>query len=561
MTDAGPPRKAVQVEVLLVLLTGAVLAGVLKWPALHHLRSGVPGGVGDPLLQAWQLAWGAHTLLHAPLDVWDSNTFFPLSQSLAFSDSLLGYAPLGVLFGDSVGAALVRYNTIYLLSYTLAFAGAYLLARQLGTGRAAAALGGLAFAYAPWHLSQDGHLQILSSGGIPLALALLLRAHGLGRSARQPWRPGLAVAGWAVAAWQVTLGFGLGLQFGYLLGMLSLVVLVGWLVARRRGTAAPVPRRIALADVAGIALFLTVVTTFALPYLQVAGDHPESRRTVSDLELFSPPLKGFLTTHHNNWLYGDAQKEQRAELGFEGEMALAPGGTLVVLAVAGAVIGAWSLRRRLALVGAAGVLLVLAMGTQLAGGRYSYLLLFHHAPGWEGIRTPGRLVVPLTLVLALLAAAGIDRLRLRSGRWGPGVVAFALVLITAESLGTTETPPPPPLPAALDHAAGPVLVLPSDGLHDNWAMYWSAAGLYPIANGNSGFLPRELDALRNGVAAFPDPASVALIQQTGIRRVVLLLQYAGGSPWEAAAGKPVDGLPVQRTQVGDAVVYEVAPAS
>jgi hypothetical protein len=558
---APEPRSAVRVEVALVLLAGAVLAGVLKWPALHHLRSGVPGGTGDPLLQAWELAWGASALLHGPWHIWDSNTFFPLSQSLAFSDSLVGYAPLGVLFGDGPGAALVRYNTFYLLSYTLAFAGAFLLARQLGTSRAAAALAGLAFAYAPWHLSHDGHLNILSSGGIPLALALLLRGHGLGRSEQQPWRPGLALAGWAVAAWQVTLGFGLGLQFGYLLGVLSLVVLLGWLLARRRGTAASVPRRVALADVAGVALFLTVAATFALPYLQVADEHPESRRTVSDLELFSPPLKGFITTHHNNWLYGDAQKEQRAELGFEGEMALAPGGTLVVLAVTGAVIGAWSVRRRLALVATSLVLLVLAMGTQLAGGRYTYLLLFHHAPGWEGIRTPGRLVVPLTLVLALLAAAGIDRLRLTSGRWGPGVVGFALVLVTAESLGTTETPPPPPLPAALDHVAGPVLVLPSDGFHDTWAMYWSSAGLYPIANGSSGFLPRELEALRQGVAAFPDPASVALLQQTGIRRVVLLLQYAGGSPWEAAAGKPVDGLPVQRSQVGDAVVYEVAPAS
>jgi hypothetical protein len=90
-------------------------------------------------------------------------------------------------------------------------------------------------------------------------------------------------------------------------------------------------------------------------------------------------------------------------------------------------------------------------------------------------------------------------------------------------------------------------------------MYWSSAGLYPIANGNSGFLPRELEALRTGVASFPDAGSVALLQRTGIRRVVLLLQYAGGSPWEAAAGKPVDGLPVQRSEVGDAVVYELAP--
>ena len=213
-------------EAALASVVGLLLAGVLKWPVLSHLRSSVPEDLGDPLLQAWQLSWGAHALLHDPLHVWDSNTFFPLDRTLAFSDSLLGYAPLGVLFGD---AALVRYNTVFLLAYALAFTGAYALARQLGTSRLAAGLAGVGFAYAPWHLAQEGHLQILSDGGIPLALALLARGPGYPRG--EP-RPRLVLAGWAVAAWQVTLGFGLGLQFGYLLGVLGLVFGIGWL--RRR---------------------------------------------------------------------------------------------------------------------------------------------------------------------------------------------------------------------------------------------------------------------------------------------------------------------------------------
>src|SRR5919199_335487 len=75
----------------LAAVAGLLLAAVLKWPVLHHLRSGIPEDLGDPLLQAWQLSWGQHALLHAPLHVWDSNSFFPLHRSLAFSDSLLGY--------------------------------------------------------------------------------------------------------------------------------------------------------------------------------------------------------------------------------------------------------------------------------------------------------------------------------------------------------------------------------------------------------------------------------------------------------------------------------------
>jgi hypothetical protein len=555
-------------EALLAVIAGIVLAVVLRWPVASHLRTAVPEDLGDPLLQAWQLGWGAHALVHDPLHLWDSNTFWPLKETLAFSDSLLGYAPLGVLFGDGFGNALLRYNAFFLLAYALSFVGAYALARQLGTSRAAAALAGLGFAYAPWHLAQEGHLQILSAGGIPLALALLARGHGYGRGAGTQ-RPLLVLAGWAVAAWQVTLGFGLGLQFGYLLGVLALVYGGRWLVARRRGTA-PVPgRRLLLAEAGGAALFLAVAVAFALPYLDVAGEHPESKRTVADLELFSPPLQGFLVAPEDSWLWGDAQRGLRDTLSFTPEMTLSPGTVLVALALVGLVAGSWPRRRRLALGAGAVVLLALAMGTRLAGGNYTYLLLFHHAPGWEGIRTPGRLVVPLTLVLALLAAVGVDRLRELAGRGlhRPGVDArvrsalvagAALAAVGIETIGTTPTAPAPPLPAALDQAAGPLLVLPSDGFHDNWAMYWSTAGFPPIANGNSGFVPRELAELRAGVAGFPDPTSVALLQERGIRRVVLLPAYAVGSPWQDAQAKPVDGLPVRRSVVGDAVVYEVA---
>ncbi len=548
-------------EALLAALAGVLLACLLRRPVLSSLTTGVPEDLSDPLLQAWQLAWGREALLRLPLNPFDANAFWPLPNSLAFSDSLLGYAPLGLLFGEGPAGALLRYNVIFLLSYALAFTGAYALVRQLGASRTASAVAGLAFAYAPWHLAQEGHLQILSNGAIPLALALLARGHGYGRPG--PQRPGLVLAGWAVAAWQVTLGFGLGLQFGYLLGVVTLVYAVAWLVRRRSSETAFRPsRRLVVAEAGGMALFLVVAAAFALPYLAVAEDRPEARRTVADLDLYSPPLSGFLVAPADSRLYGTAQEDQRAELSFAPEMTLAVGGTLVVLAVAGAVAGRWPLRRRLSLVVATVVLLVLATGTQFAGGgRWTYLLLYEYAPGWEGIRTPGRLVVPLTLALALLAAAGLDRLceAVGGGRWAQAAGGLAFVLVGLESLGTTPVPTAPPLPAALDRPAGPVLVLPSDASNDLRAMYFSTAGLYPLVNGYSGFTPSELAGLRTRVAAFPDPASVQILQAVGVRQVVLLPGYAAGSPWASAQNRPVDGLPLERRVVGDAVVYELAP--
>ena len=94
----------------------------------------------------------------------------------AFGDSLFGYSPLGVLFGSGSTAALVRYSVVFVLAYALTATGMYLLARQLGCRPLAAAVAAAAYAYAPWHLSQDGHLNVLSIGGIPLSVALLLRS-------------------------------------------------------------------------------------------------------------------------------------------------------------------------------------------------------------------------------------------------------------------------------------------------------------------------------------------------------------------------------------------------
>ena len=113
------------------MLLGVALALLMHWPLPLHLGSDLPKDLGDPLPQAWQIAWGGHALQHQPFDYWQSNMYFPLENTLAFSDALVGYAPFG-LIGEGFEAAIVRYNLLFLLAYALAFAGAYLLGRGLG---------------------------------------------------------------------------------------------------------------------------------------------------------------------------------------------------------------------------------------------------------------------------------------------------------------------------------------------------------------------------------------------------------------------------------------------
>ena len=170
------------------ILAGVLLAVITSWPLVLHLPSRIAPDLGDPVRTAWQIAWVGHAMLHDPLHIFDSNAFYPHPLSLAFSDSLLGYGPTA-FFGSGTIAALVRYNLLFLFAWSLCFVGAYLLARELGLGRLGGAAAGVAFAYAPYRVTEAGHLHVISSGGLALALFLLLR--GYRRCSRR-----LVLAGW-----------------------------------------------------------------------------------------------------------------------------------------------------------------------------------------------------------------------------------------------------------------------------------------------------------------------------------------------------------------------------
>src|SRR3954449_7246534 len=378
-------------EVLFAALTAAGLALLMHWPLPLVLGRDVPRDLGDPLPQAWQVAWDGHALLHQPLDVFQANVFWPLKNSLAFSDALIGYAPAGVI-GSGPHAAIVRYDLLFLFAYALAFLGAYLLARELSAGRIGASVAGAAFAYAPWRLEQDGHLHVLSSGGIPLCLFLLVRGYRRARGR-------LVLAGWLVAAWQLSLGFSLGLQLAYLLFVLAVGALAfGWRPARR----------VLLASAGGLLAFALVAVLLASPYLEVGRDHPESKRTDATVAAFSGWPRMYLAPPGANTVWSGATVEQRRRLKFVPEQTLFPGLAVVLLALLCLWRGGelWSRRLRWGL--AAGVLagVWLSMGFHAGSFPWPYELVYHHLPGWESSRTPSRLNTLTSLGLALLAAGG-----------------------------------------------------------------------------------------------------------------------------------------------------------
>ncbi len=560
-------RKEVSARELVLAGTAACLvAVVMNWPLILELGKTVPKDLGDPLPQSWQVAWGGHALVHQPLEFFQSNQFWPLDDTLAFSDALIGYAPAG-LIGSGPEAAVVRYDLLFLFAYALCFLGAYLLARELGLGPAGAAVAGAAFAYAPFRLEQDGHMHVISSGGIALVLAVGLRGYRLRR-------PGSVLAAFAIAAWQFSLGPSLGLPFIYLLCLLGLIAAVVWW---RRGRPA-LDRRLLVASVAGAALLIAVVGLIARPYLRVAEEQPDAERPPSTVAAFSDWPHVFLVAPEESPVWGGATGAIRETLQNPQEKALFPGLLIAGLAIAGALGGPLARPVRIGLgLGVVGVC-VLSLGFQEGGGLlWPDRVLYELLPGWDGIRTPGRLFTFATLGLALLAGAGAAIVRRAVARRdrGPAAAAtttatlalIAVILIEGRGLPFDPTdsvaqPRAPVAPADVSRVAAPQLHLPAELAADNRRyLFWSTDGFPEIVNGRSSVQPEYTASLIEKMDRFPDRRTVATLRRRGVRSVVLHLARAPGTPQSDAASAEIAGLGLSRRRIGEVVVYGVGSES
>ena len=163
-------------------------------------------------------------------------------------------------------------------------------------------------------------------------------------------------------------------------------------------------------------------------------------------------------------------------------------------------------------------------------------------PGWDGIRTPGRLVLWTTLFAGILAAGAVsafaegvrdyvaERVIARPGPMLRLAMLLPLLLVLVEGVSGSPHPQVPPAPAAMRQAEAPMLVLPSDQLSDEMIMLWSTDGFPAMVNGGSGFTPARQQEVREIVTGFPDAASIRLLRDLGVRSRRGGQEHGGGHP-------------------------------
>ncbi|MBN2198613.1 MAG: hypothetical protein JW747_02060 [Candidatus Aminicenantes bacterium] len=172
-------KKAIGLHVV-VLIFFTACAFVHLLPLSLHPADSLNDG-WDCLLNTWILGWDHHQMARNPLQLFEANVFHPFKGTLSYSETLLPLAVLSWPVAAATGNPILAYNFVFFLSCILNAYAMFLLVRHL-TGRAlSGAASGLIFAFSAVLMQQITHLQLVAAWFIPLAFLSLHRFFESGR--------------------------------------------------------------------------------------------------------------------------------------------------------------------------------------------------------------------------------------------------------------------------------------------------------------------------------------------------------------------------------------------
>jgi len=481
----------------LVLATLTAIVTFVTWPQVLHLTTGL-NDLGDPLLNAWTLAWVAHATVTDPARLFDANIFHPETGALAYSEPLLVpallVAPLHWLGADPI----LAHNLLLLMGYVGGGLAVFVLTRSLTGSDAAAFVSAVAFAALPLRAEYYAKVQLQLAMWIPLAL---WRLHALIRTGRP--RNGLWTGTFIALQFYTCVYYAI---YGALfVGMVAGVACWRVVPGRRAGVARGVAAGAVVVAVACLPLGLMLRSASA-----VVGE-----RSLDEVQAGSARLDDYARAHPESWLHGDPARPG------VGERRLFPGYAVPALALVGLAGGGVV---PIAYGAAAAGSVALSLGTN--GPVYSWL--YEHLTAARALRVPARFAMFASLGAAVLAGFGVARLTRRTGRPGTAVLAtLAVAAVVAEGktrpLDLSRLPEPAPLVYRWLAQQPPAVVCeyplgnlegragPQDATYE----YYSALHWHTLVNGYSGFEPPAYRDTRAALASFPDRAAIDRLVEIG----------------------------------------------
>lgn len=374
------------------LLTG--LAILMTWPLLPNLDRAATDP-GDPYVNAFIIDWVASRLANGSVDFFDAPLAYPASNSLAFSEHLIGLGVLALPLHLAGTPPLTAYNVLFLLGIVGSGMGAWLLTWHIGRSHIAATLAAVAYAFLPYRMGQASHIQHVWSPWLPVALwALLLLRE------RPQMRRAVVLAAAVVM-------LGLSNIHWLLFGMFALTASALVLAVRRVDRT-----RFLVMAIGGLLAGGALLLPTLLPYRQAAQEHRMERTAVETLHYSATPF---------DWLIALG-----SEIDHEPERSLFPG----LILTSGVLVSVLALRSTAARVRFAVMVLMLWMLLGFVGSlglnAPFHRFLFENVEPFRAIRVPARWA--MLSYTGMAVAFGLAALALRHFRPPTRLMVAALVL-------------------------------------------------------------------------------------------------------------------------------------
>lgn len=385
-----------------VVLLPAVGLWLTFGPVLRSSFTTVPTSPGDIRLIGYLLEHGYRWLTGDPAHAafWNAPFFYPLRNTVAYTETFLGAAPLYWLPRLLGAPAHVALDVWLMLQFAADYAVfAWFVRRRIGATLLASATGAYLFAFAGMRLYQLGHAQLVGHFFTILAIDGLWQVV----TVRGPAR----VRGLALFVSMAVLQVYAGFYLGWFLALALVLALVAALLrpTGRRSLAEAAADLRTPGAAAIVALGIAAIAPLGLHYLQAS--HTLGMRPYAEVQAMIPGWRSWLDMGPTHWLYGGLHRTLRLE-GIELEVEHRIG--LGFLTIGLAAVGLWQSRRArwaLWLYLPAAALLVLALKVH---GLSAWALVFQAVPAGGAIRAVTRISLLLLVPASVALAVGLDTL-------------------------------------------------------------------------------------------------------------------------------------------------------
>jgi len=402
---------------ILVFLLFSVLTLILTYPIITHISRFLPGYyLMDPILNIYILKWDAMKLLSDPLNLFQASIYYPYSNTLAYSECLIGLLPLYFAVSAVTGDPVAIYNIIILLAYLLSAYGMYLLVKNI-TGKVyPGIIAGIIFSYSTCLMGLYTHIQVLSIFW-SLFMLLFLKKYFESGKVNYFALSLLFFVLQVLSCWYIF----------FQIAIMYFLFFLCFFIFKKSFAGAVKLKHV----ISGVLIAFIVILVFALPYYEVRKEIPAFKRSMEEVAGFSPSPGSYLSVPSANLVYSKLLKPFRNYI-FPEEEVFFPGFIPLALFIAGSFLILKKEKKHsfFIILGIVGFILSLGpflhIGSRMTDIPLPYAVLYYFVPGFGSMRFPSRFVLSVMISISVISGYAISKINI--GKSGLLVKTLAVIL-------------------------------------------------------------------------------------------------------------------------------------